>query len=143
MYRARDAIWARLPAIAPMLAVLAICAILLAPALGPEWLFDGISLFCFPILLMMAARGEVRHAGPFLVLGLASYPVYLLHGSVHVLIERWVDVSRWAPWSGVVFIGIIFAIALAFERWVERPLRRIARRLVEAPGRRLLEDRAS
>ena len=64
----------------------------------------------------------------FSYLGDLSYPVYLLHLPVYILIY-----SRWHATSWMVYIGATFALSAVILHWVDRPLRELGRGKVR-PG---------
>lgn len=139
LYRHRQAVWKALPQkLGPYGATAILCCILALPSVGR--LDTTIELFAvfvlFPILVMAAARTEPK-AGVRLmtVLGIASYPLYLLHPLFAEIFILWMPtaVRAYAPLSGVVFMLLMVAMSLALERFIDLPMRKaLSRRFLRA-----------
>lgn len=104
-------------------------AILLLPDAGN---FNAVLDFvlvavAFPVLIMLAARGDGgRWQNLLLVLGAASYPVYVLHEPVARGFSLLLPglPQQYAPWSGFIYAALLVALALWLEKKYDVPLRR-------------------
>jgi peptidoglycan/LPS O-acetylase OafA/YrhL len=119
-----------------------LCAVAMAPLLMPrteslEELFDLLAVFLvFPLCVYFGACASVRPRTVklFSVLGLLSYPVYVLHTPL----AQWLEDGLAAPLAGdVPLAGVLFTAGLALfawwiDRWFDRPVRRFLTRLTGA-----------
>lgn len=130
--------------LAPWL-VLAIEAGLLLVRL-PEAVRPWFDLSCifvgFPALIAVAVQREPAvGARLFAFLGATSYAVYVLHhpmarlGHGMVLTFTGLEVSAFAPWSGVVFGCTLIILCWALDRIYDVPIRRWLRRRLVMPNR--------
>jgi peptidoglycan/LPS O-acetylase OafA/YrhL len=124
LFRLRTRLWALLPPLPPLAAILAICLLICAPPIGPTWILDVLAIPLLPFLVLLAARGEPPLARTMSFLGAASYPVYLLHMPAHLAIDLVVDVRPWAPWAGLVFAIVMVLLSVAAEAVYDLPARR-------------------
>jgi peptidoglycan/LPS O-acetylase OafA/YrhL len=124
LFRLRTRLWALLPQVPPLAAILVICALICAPSVGPTWILDVLAIPLLPPLVLMAARGEPPLARAMTFLGSASYPVYLLHVPAHLAIDLVVDVRPWTPWAGLAFAVGMVLLAVTAERAYDLPARR-------------------
>jgi peptidoglycan/LPS O-acetylase OafA/YrhL len=133
LYKFRDhpAIsWLRAP---PMVLFVLIAIALLLPMRGVyQGAYDlACATILFPAIIVAGARGESR--GWFATfegqLGRASYAVYITHYPLHLLYSAVVarlihaPAESAAPWSGLAFVPIAFAAAIAFDTWLDAPIR--------------------
>jgi peptidoglycan/LPS O-acetylase OafA/YrhL len=91
---------------------------------------QGLALF--PIFILAIRTPEW---GPFKLLnlrwvtfvGVLSYSIYLMHQSIIVGIQRWIDI----PWvlQGIIALAIVVLAATAIHYLVEKPCARLRRRL--------------
>jgi peptidoglycan/LPS O-acetylase OafA/YrhL len=85
-------------------------------------------VFPAAIVLGASAPPTARLRPVFVLMGAASYPVYVLHVPALKLLERALG-AEGGPLdalhvlAGVVFIVALLACALALDRWYDRPLR--------------------
>lgn len=124
LYRLRTRLWARLPAIPPLAAIVALTALMCAPAIGPLWLIDVLSIPLMAPLVLLAARRPPPLGRAMLFLGSASYPIYLLHIPLHVAVERVLQMRGATPWTGLAFAMGTVLLGVAAERFYDLPLRR-------------------
>jgi peptidoglycan/LPS O-acetylase OafA/YrhL len=141
VFRLRHRLWARLPRVPSWMAIVAAAALLCAPAAGPAWVVDLLGIPLMAPLMLLAARADPPMGRLMLWLGSASYPVYLLHGPLHLALERGVDMRSWAPWAGVCFATGAVVLGILLERVYDLPLRRwlsesLRARWSSAPGLR-------
>ena len=71
------------------------------------------------------------------IIGLASYPLYLLHQNLGVqairLIAALLPTARWSGWLPIVVSGLMICVSIAIYMFVERP----TQRMLSKPLRRL------
>lgn len=106
------------------LGVLCITLVMLV-ATASTWAFIsarllGVALFCVALVWRPAHIWR-----PLLTLGRISYSIYLLHPFVIGLVPALVNPII----TAIVWIAVTIVIALATERWVERPMIDLGRRL--------------
>ncbi len=115
--------------------------VLAFPDFGRAWA-DIYALICvfviFPFLVWFAAGYQ---PSPWLLpafrgLGASSYPVYILQVPVAVLAEGVMrnagyPPERFAPYSGMIFMVVITALAFVLVRYVEQPVRQRLRHLAQ------------
>ncbi|WP_028535733.1 acyltransferase family protein [Paludibacterium yongneupense] len=115
-----------LPAWATLLAV---ALILSTPSFGR---YDEITdvliiIFIFPILVLIAARGQETRWSPLLIaLGEISYPLYLFHipfGQIFYFVFK-NRVPAYAPLSGLLLLAVLVPSALAIARHYEPRMRK-------------------
>lgn len=106
-------------------------------------LVDDISvLLVFPLAILLGANVQ---AGPrlqrvYALLGLLSYPVYVLHVPLAMLLEReyltitGTRLQTHAPWAGLAMLALLLTLAYALARCYETPLRRWLSRRLQPPG---------
>ncbi|MCZ8340004.1 MAG: acyltransferase [Burkholderiaceae bacterium] len=108
---------------------------LLVPDLpfGDGWV-DVVAVgLVFPVAIVLGASAPptARLLPVFLMLGAASYPVYVLHVPALKLMERALGAGGAAggplealhALAGAAFVVALVACALALDRWYDRPLR--------------------
>ncbi|WP_446809603.1 acyltransferase family protein [Methylomonas sp. 2BW1-5-20] len=88
-------------------------------------------LFAFPVFVFLGAifipKNKLLYV--FEVLGIVSYPLYLLHDSVGAGIAKMLmlvgmNVKQFAPYGGFILIVILFVVCLFLDRFYDRPVRR-------------------
>jgi peptidoglycan/LPS O-acetylase OafA/YrhL len=103
---------------------------LMTPDLGRlNGLFDLFAVtFIFPLLVLLGVRS--KH-GPiadliFKKLGVVSYPIYLLHIPVSLIIYLYANnlVEIYAPWSGAGLVLGLIILSLLAEKYLDIPARR-------------------
>ncbi len=138
MHRHREALWARLPNGIPWWLPLIPLGLVLALSADHARSVDaavdlGATLVFFPLLVIWAARQQVgQEARLLMLLGSASYPVYVLHIPAMELVQRVAGASAaaMAPWSGVLFVLVVAALGIWLEQRVDEPFRQwLTRRL--------------
>jgi peptidoglycan/LPS O-acetylase OafA/YrhL len=130
LYRQRERVWKALPQrFGPYGATAMLCCVLALPSVGR--LDTAIELFAvfalFPLLVMAAARTEPKVGVRFMtVLGIASYPLYLLHPLFAEVFILWMPaaVRAYAPISGIALMLFMVALSLALERFIDLPTRK-------------------
>lgn len=116
----------------------AVTALLLVPRL--EALGGTIDLLAvllvFPACVYLGARAAVQPgtARCMSVLGLLSYPIYVLHAPLGEWFEGIVaaPLAGLTPLAGVLFALGLAVLALALDRWYDQPVRRLLTRLTAA-----------
>jgi peptidoglycan/LPS O-acetylase OafA/YrhL len=81
----------------------------------------------FPFLILAASRYTGGRAqGIAVVLGAASYPVYVLHQQVGLIFQYGTGslVRDTAPWSGFLFVTALIVLSLVLEQVFDLPIRR-------------------
>jgi peptidoglycan/LPS O-acetylase OafA/YrhL len=120
----------RLPRVPPILLIIGLPA-LISPVLPPAVQVE-IVLFVLPWFVLLGSRvepsGLLRKAS--LNLGMASYAIYSLHRRVYMLIYAaglgltGIDLQRFAPWIGLLFLGLLIPACVLLTRQVDGPIRR-------------------
>lgn len=124
----------QLPRIAvPAWVILLFLAALLAvslPAAANVVYLDGTVLVLLPALVAVAINSEPhpRWVGTFSVLGVTSYAIYVLHPPLLTCIDWICDklglfYGRASPWSGLVFLALVFGAAWMADLIYDRPVR--------------------
>ncbi len=113
-----------------------ICLVLLSPAAGGfNWIVDWICVATvFPLAVLLASRSV---SGPFertfLLLGSASYPIYVFHEPAMEAISYLVTAETFrsiSPFGGIAFLIALIGISVVLERIFDIPVRKaISRRL--------------
>jgi len=121
----RRGVFARVPAVSPLVPLLVWTVIAQVPTFGATPTFDMlvVTLVC-PLLLVLLVRAPERSPKPLLWLGAISYPLYASHLAVLMT-------ARYTPWFGLdrgadflqasFMLATAIAIAWAIHRVVERP----------------------
>ena len=120
----------------------ATCVVLASPSVpGIDWVIDALCMaLVFPACVALGGqRSSGRLDAVLLLLGAASYPIYVLHKPsgdlVHLLFDA-AAIRSMAPWAGLLFATLLIAAAIALERVYDLPVRRfLSRRLRAAPVR--------
>jgi peptidoglycan/LPS O-acetylase OafA/YrhL len=95
------------------------------------------AVIVFPALVALTIHADTSAPRVCNLLGNLSYPVYILHvpilavtlGASHALLA--VDLARYQPWGGVVFVTVIAMAAILTDRAYDVPFRRwLTRRLL-------------
>ena len=113
----------------PWIALLGILMILISPSIGRfDWILDFliVTLF-FPVFVICASIGKsTKFNKVFLILGSASYPIYLLHVPISGLINLYFNnyIKYSAPFSGVIFTIFLIFLSLLIEKFYDIPLRK-------------------
>ena len=112
----------------PWLSVVLITLILTLPKLGNlDWLIDILAVtIIFPItVLVCSKKNESKFEKILLILGSASYPLYVLHGPLASIIGFPVKstVINYAPFSGIFLVIILVPLCLLIEKYYDIPLR--------------------
>lgn len=120
--------------IMPWLFIGAVVLILIAnPAFSIRPYFVILSvLFVFPALIYVSLSFQPSglSANMCQTLGIASYGIYAIHAPLAVLVNGVLievyetNVNRYAPWSGLIFLVLLFFLCLLLDRFYDRPTRR-------------------
>lgn len=111
------------------LPLVAICSILAIPDIGKPATIDLLAVFIvFPISILYSVKARFS-AGTekiFVILGISSYPVYLLHYPISQLIEYFFKswIKDTAPVSGFALLLFLIFVAYFFERKFDMPVRK-------------------
>ncbi|MBC7752545.1 MAG: acyltransferase [Candidatus Saccharibacteria bacterium] len=132
----------------PWLGVLMIVGILASPPMGAyDELFVLLIVFLiFPIALLFASKTHDSRMGrPLLLLGSASYPIYVLHVPIKEQMTYWFGpiVYTTAPFSGIAFVLTLISLSVWIERVYDIPVRRMLANFIKdktSPGRTLAES---
>ena len=113
-----------------ILPILIMTLILLVPSVGRfDGLLDGISvILLFPLCIYLASLSKNVHFEKiFLILGTASYPIYVLHKPIaDIFREIWpIFIHKNAPLSGLLLITFLIFISIIIEKYYDLPLRRL------------------
>ncbi len=111
------------------IAVFVIALVLASPSVhGLNWLIDLISVvIIFPMAVLAASHGKsMKLQGLLVMLGSASYPIYVLHIPIGGILAYPIKgaVQTFAPISGVILVLILFALSLWLEKYYDIPLRK-------------------
>lgn len=128
LWRAGALPWLRTPAWAAIVVVVAIFAV------EPEHYQaarDTVAILLMPALVLASARVEPGRwlARPFAIAGGASYGIYVLHKPIELWFETlvpWKQVLAYGglgSWGAVALVALVFATALALDRFYDRPVR--------------------
>jgi peptidoglycan/LPS O-acetylase OafA/YrhL len=114
--------------LSPWLAFLVVGVVLVSPGAGSfNAVIDIICVCCiFPLCVIVGSRNAATSfEGVLLTLGVASYPVYVLHAPVgKAILLAWPGLVAYAPLSGVFFVAVLIAASVWLERVYDIPLRR-------------------
>jgi len=120
----------------------ATCLVLASPSVpGLDWIVDALCIaLVFPVCVALGGqRSSGRFDAVLLLLGAASYPVYVLHKPVGDWVHLAFDgnaIRSMAPWAGLLFAAVLVAMAVLLERIYDLPVRRLlSRRLRPASVR--------
>ena len=116
----------------------AVTALLMVPRIeGLGSTFDLLAVFVvFPVCVYFGAQVSVGASSVklFALLGLLSYPVYVLH----MPLGNWLEgalaapLAPYAPLAGVLFTAGLVGLAWALDRGFDQPLRRLLTRATAA-----------
>lgn len=135
LYLARRHLVETGPTPGPWLLCAVVVALLLLPNLAR--LGSAVDLFAvfvvFPVCVYLGAQASVEASSArlFSMLGLLSYPIYVLH----VPLGEWLQgtmaapLAPYAPLAGVVFAAALVMLAWVLDRRFDQPLRRWLTRL--------------
>lgn len=103
--------------------------ILCSPSAGNlDWLIDAASVYVlFPLCVLIGAnRSRTLGVNFLLILGSASYPIYVLHIPLAKVVSRlWPNETyHYMPYSGIIFILVLVALSLVLEKNFDIPVRR-------------------
>jgi peptidoglycan/LPS O-acetylase OafA/YrhL len=125
-YRLRDVVPPIKGAAWPCAALLVGIFFIQFPPAGRQYFQAGMVIGLFPLILLLSARSSPGNASAsaFAVLGMISYPIYVLHGSVVKLVDiGWIYLAHHkhpAPLMGVAIILLLavicYGLAIADER---------------------------
>ena len=115
----------------------------LAVASPPKYFL--VPAVCTPIFaLFVAGRLRWLRLAPLAWLGAISYALYLLHQSIGFVLIHWLEHHGVAPVLAVVLtVAVMFGLATALNRLVERPALQLIRTSWQARSRTALEPAAS
>jgi peptidoglycan/LPS O-acetylase OafA/YrhL len=130
LYRCREAFSRHIIRyLSPWFGILIIVGVLYSRSLGALDPYADLLAVCvlFPIAVLIASNS--RRTGwerILLMLGSASYPVYVLHLPMGVLVRQIFGsrVEHYAPWSGYVFAAFLVALSIQLEKYYDIPVRR-------------------
>ena len=119
--------------VAPWVAFILVGLVLASPSAGIfNPIIDSlIVIVVFPALVLAASRHRSERGRTFLlILGSASYPLYVMHQQVGNIVQFLTGgiVKDGAPWSGIVFTIAMIALSASLERFFDVPVRRWLRK---------------
>jgi peptidoglycan/LPS O-acetylase OafA/YrhL len=126
--------------IGPWALIAVVTVVLLVPrheAMGAA--VDFLAVFVvFPVCVYFGARTSAGTTSTriFSVLGVASYPIYVLHVPLSDMLVgvMAIPLAPYAPLAGVLFAALLVAFALALDRFFDQPVRRALMRPATAKG---------
>ena len=111
------------------IALFGIIIILTSPTIGRfDWIIDFLIVtLVFPFFVICASTGKSSKFNKiFLILGSASYPIYLLHvpisGFINLYFNNFIKYS--APFSGVILTLFLIFLSLLIEKYYDIPFRK-------------------
>ncbi len=115
--------------VSPWFALLVATLILALPIPNAvNLLFEILTIwFLFPILLMiMARKNPARGNRLLLILGAASYPIYVLHEPIAdmILIPFEKLATDFSIYSGIILTVFLIIFSVLFEKYIDKPVRR-------------------
>ena len=115
--------------ISPWVACFVLTMILISPDFGQfNWILDAFFVVViFPIAVIFASQGKnTRLEKYFLILGSASYPVYVLHKPIGELFSKLIHGKEheFAPVSGLILVLVLVAFSVWFEKKYDIPIRK-------------------
>lgn len=123
--------------------LLVLAGLLAVPATANTLYVDIAVLVLLPALVAIAVNSEPppRWIGIFNLLGVTSYAVYVLHPPLLTCIDWFCDrlgitYARASPWSGIVFLALIFTVAWLVDRLYDRPVRSWLTAMADTGARR-------
>lgn len=124
-------------------AMLGLCLLAIAVAYPPKYFL--VAAVCTAIFaLFVAGRLRWLRLAPLAWLGAISYALYLLHQSIGFVLIHWLEHHGVAPVLAVVLtVAVMFGLATALNRLVERPALQLIRTSWQARSRTALEPAAS
>lgn len=135
---------AELPSATSFRGALSVIAIVLCLTFSPSaswrWVYDVIAvILIFPICVYSAARCRVPvWTWPICsALGATSYAVYMLHEPLGRVVQRLAGAAGFpvessAPWSGLIFAGLLVVLCRQIDRFYDVPFRRAATSWLDA-----------
>ncbi|NTV45159.1 MAG: acyltransferase [Chlorobiales bacterium] len=117
----------------PWLTYVIISIILVSPSFGHyDWFIDMVLVFfVLPILVICAAQGaSQRTEKVLLLLGAASYPMYVLHIPLGEVVSMSYSyflngrVENHAPFSGIILVVILIIVSVLVDKHFDSPVRR-------------------
>lgn len=111
------------------LTLLIVGIILASPSFGGfDWIIDVLSVIViFPLCVFYASQGKsTRLENVLLLLGAASYPIYVLHKPIEKIATYLIHGTEgiFAPISGIILVGGLIALSLLVEKHYDIPMRR-------------------
>ena len=74
--------------------------------------------------LFMVQQSNSRIVPFLLVLGASSYPLYVLHVPISMIVLHLIKSHPYAPYSGIIFTTMLVMICVFLERKIDMPLRK-------------------
>lgn len=99
-----------------------------------QWLELVVVMLLFPLIVALGAGAQVNgwRASVCRFMGRISYPLYITHNFVIWPFGQFVGLHKPAPWLSAVIVSVsvigVVAVAYAFVRWYDEPLRAWLRR---------------
>jgi peptidoglycan/LPS O-acetylase OafA/YrhL len=97
----------------------------------------GLGLCMAVLLLGMACRAEglsrLCGAGPMVLLGKASYALYIIHVPVIFMTRDWISAHLSGAWAAAFYAVLCVGLSLAVYRWIEVPCQHFIRRRLVKP----------
>lgn len=118
-----------------MLFALLILPLLFKPPKAFEWAYDLAVISCyFPLLLTLGAQAQPKRKWNAVcaILGALSYPLYVIHAPVADWLRVYAGkpIVASAPWSGLIIVAGLAALACLLEVKIDLPLRKALRKRI-------------
>ncbi len=104
------------------------------------WVWLEPRLF-FPLIVLLNIKTKMRAGSPWLLLGELSYPIYVLHVPMYMLVEKCLSVAGVPRASASVVVTAIAAtlvVAHVMAKYYDKPLRAWLKSRFEQPSNGLM-----
>lgn len=133
LYRVRYRFIENFSYISPWVPIFVVISALLIPKTqGYDFLIDFLIVtLLFPVSILIASQfKDSRFNSSLLMLGAASYPLYVIHYPVSVFITTSLDsigykhiISEYAPFTGITLTIFLVVLSLILVKFIEDPMR--------------------
>jgi peptidoglycan/LPS O-acetylase OafA/YrhL len=115
--------------LSPWLGLLLVAVALMIPSAGAlDPIIDlSVVIGIFPLAVVIASRREPLKLKPLLlVLGSASYPIYVLHKPIGAIVDHASPdrIAAFAPVTGIILVAGLVWLCLVVEKYFDIPIRR-------------------
>jgi peptidoglycan/LPS O-acetylase OafA/YrhL len=133
LYRIRDRLIEKVSYISPWVPIFVVISALLIPKTQSyDFLIDFLIItLLFPVSILIASQfKESRFNSSLLMLGAASYPLYVIHYPISKFITTSLDtigykhlISEYAPFTGILLTIFLVILSLLLVKFIENPVR--------------------